>query len=104
MRRCVHISLSSGHFDLVHLTHAFLTHCFRRSVTVAGYARGKVAAGMTVKVSITVLARRQGPLLELLPVVAEDGTTEVTIRAEVRTTFFAWCSMYLIPGTARRAQ
>lgn len=38
---------------------------------------------MAVTVNIDVLARRQGPLLELLPIVAEDGTSEVIVRAEV---------------------
>lgn len=55
---------------------------------MAGYARGKVAAGIAVAVNVEVLARRQGPVLELLAVVSEGGdTTEVIIRAEVRPTF-----------------
>lgn len=60
---------------------------------MAGYARGKVAAGIAVTVNIDVLARRQGPLLELLPIVAEDGTTEIVIRAEVWTTFLHFGSI-----------
>ena len=55
---------------------------------MASYTRGKVAAGIAVAINLDVLARRPGTLLEVLSIVAEDGTTEVVVRGEVGTAVF----------------
>lgn len=58
-------------------------HVTYRCVTVAGYTRGKVAAGLAVMVNLEVLARRQGTVREVVHVVAEDGIAEIVITGEV---------------------
>jgi len=50
---------------------------------MAGYARGKVAAGLAVVVSLEVLLRRPGAVREVVRIVAEDGIAEVVITGEV---------------------
>lgn len=50
---------------------------------MAGYTRGKVAAGLAVAVSLEVLVRREGTLREVVRVVAEDGIAEIVITGEV---------------------
>ena len=52
---------------------------------MAGYARGKVAAGLAVVVSLEVLLRHQGAVREVVRIIAEDGTAEVVITGEVTT-------------------
>lgn len=54
-----------------------------RCVTVTGYTKGKVAAGLAVVVSLEVLARRQGAVREVVRIVAEDGVAEMVVVGEV---------------------
>lgn len=56
-----------------------------RCVTVAGYTKGQVAAGLAVVVSLEVLPRRQGALREVVRIVAEDGIAEIVIVGEVNS-------------------
>lgn len=50
---------------------------------MAGYTRGKVAAGLAVDVFLEVLLRRPGAVREVVRIVAEDGIAEVVITGEV---------------------
>ncbi len=50
---------------------------------MAGYARGKVAAGLAVVLSLEVLLRRPGAVREVVRIVTEDGIAEVVITGEV---------------------
>lgn len=54
-----------------------------RCVTVTGYAKGPVAAGLAVVVSLEVLPSRHGAVREVVRVVAEDGIAEVVVTGEV---------------------
>lgn len=54
-----------------------------RCVTVIGYAKGQVAAGLAVIVSLEVLPRRQGAVREVVRIVAGDGVAKMTIAGEV---------------------
>eukprot|EP00903_Cladosiphon_okamuranus_P016097 g14858.t2 len=51
-------------------------------VTVADYAKGQVAAGLAVVVSLEVLPRRKGALREVVRIVAEDGIADIVILGE----------------------
>lgn len=56
-----------------------------RCVSVTGYAKGQVAAGLAVVVSLEVLPRRQGAVREVVRIVAEDGIVELVIAGEVNS-------------------
>eukprot|EP00752_Nemacystus_decipiens_P011329 g10067.t1 len=53
-----------------------------RCVTVTSYAKGPVAAGLAVVVSLEVLPRRHGVVREVVRIVAEDGIAEAVITGE----------------------
>lgn len=63
----------------------YLAETLCRCVIVTGYAKGQVAAGLAVVVSLELLPRRQGAIREVVRIVAEDGIAEMAIAGEVNS-------------------
>ena len=58
-------------------------HKLKRCLQVGKYPHGKVAVGLAVTVPVQLVANRAGELKEILSFVAEGGTTDVVVTAEV---------------------
>lgn len=52
---------------------------------MTGYAKGQVAAGLAVVVSLELLPRRQGIVREVVRIVTEEGIAEMAIEGEVNS-------------------